>query len=82
MHFYKGDVELVICPMPTGEEGFMANHAWACKLLANGSLWIKEGGSEEYKHATIEGGYIDVKDSILIYTDAARWEADNVRRKK
>ena len=74
--FYKGDVELVICRTLTGEEGFMADHAWACKLLDIGELCIKEIGKEEYKIAAVAGGYVDVKDMIIIYTDAAEWSTD------
>jgi len=74
--FYKGEVRIVICKTLTGEEGFMANHAWACKLLDVGDLWIQEDESSEFKHAAIAGGYIDVKDSIVIFTDAAEWAAD------
>lgn len=74
--FYKGDVEIVICRTLSGEEGFMANHAWACKLLDIGDLWIQEAGQTEFKRAAIAGGYVDVKDSIIIYTDAAEWSGD------
>ncbi len=71
--FYKGEIELVIVRTLMGDEGFMANHAWACKLLDTGELWIKEAGQKEYKIAAIAGGYIDVKDDIIIFTDAAEW---------
>ncbi len=67
---------MVICNTLTGEEGFMANHAWACKLLAVGELWIQETEGGEFKCAAISGGYIDVKDHILIYSDAAEWSED------
>ncbi len=81
--FYKGEVELVICRTLEGDEGFMANHMWACKLLGVGELWIKEIGSEDFKIAAISGGYIDVKDSIIIFTDSAEWpEAIDVERAK
>ena len=71
--FYKGDVELVVVKTLMGEEGFMAGHTWACKLLGAGPMWIREPGSEEMKLAFLGGGYIDVKDFIMIYTDAAEW---------
>ena len=29
-----------------------------------------------YKLAAVSGGYIDVKDSIIIFTDAAEWAED------
>jgi len=54
----------------------MANHAWACKLLAVGELWIQEEDGGDFKCAAVSGGYIDVKDHIMIYTDAAEWSAD------
>jgi len=71
--FYKGDVELVIVRTLLGDEGFMANHTWACKLLAAGELWIQEAGSKDFKVAAIAGGFVDVKDNIVIFTDAAEW---------
>ena len=73
--FYRGQVELVIVTTPEGEEGFMYGHSWACKLLAIGSLWIqeKDAAKDEFRAAAVAGGFIDVKDSIIIYTDAAEW---------
>jgi len=71
--FYQGEVELVIVRTLAGDEGFMANHMWACKLLDIGELWIKEAGSKDYRVAAISGGFIDVKDEIIIFTDAAEW---------
>jgi F-type H+-transporting ATPase subunit epsilon len=71
--FYEGDVELVIARTLLGDEGFMANHAWACKLLATGELWIQEKGSRIFKVAAISGGYIDVQKTIVIFTDSAEW---------
>ena len=82
--FYDGDVELVIVRTLNGDEGFMANHAWACKLLSTGELWIQEKGSKEYKIAAISGGYIDVQKTIVIFTDSAEWpeEIDETRALK
>lgn len=81
--FYKGDVELVIVRTLLGDEGFMANHTWACKLLAAGELWIQEAGSKDFKVAAIAGGFIDVKQNIVIFTDAAEWpEEIDVERAK
>jgi F-type H+-transporting ATPase subunit epsilon len=71
--FYCGDAELVIVKTLTGEEGFMARHTWACKLLDTGELWFREAGGKDYKLAAISGGFIDVKDKIHVYTDAAEW---------
>jgi F-type H+-transporting ATPase subunit epsilon len=81
--FYKGEVTLVMCRTFEGYEGFMADHTWACKLLDVGELCIQECGSNEFKTAAISGGYIDVKDSFIIYTDAAEWaEEIDVNRAK
>ncbi|QAT43882.1 F0F1 ATP synthase subunit epsilon [Aminipila luticellarii] len=82
--FYKDKVEMVIVRTLTGEEGFMADHTWACKLLDIGIMLIKEEGSTEFKAATIAGGYIDIKENFVIYTDAAEWdeEIDVARAKK
>lgn len=76
--FYRGDVELVIATTLEGDEGFMYGHSWACKLLAIGELWIQEAGAEkdQFRVAAIAGGFIDVKDSIIIYTDAVEWSED------
>ncbi len=75
-HFYSGDVELVIVRTHSGDEGFMAGHAWATKLLAVGELWIQEAGSKDYRIAAISEGFIDVKEHIIIFTDAAEWAED------
>lgn len=75
--FYRGYVELVIVRTLEGEEGFMYGHSWACKLLDIGELFIREGGSDEdFRVAAVAGGFIDVKDSIIIYTDAVEWAED------
>jgi F0F1-type ATP synthase, epsilon subunit (mitochondrial delta subunit) len=72
--FYSGEVETVIARTLTGEEGFLANHIWACKLLDSGVLKIREAGSKELKRADISGGFVDVHGDILIYTDSAEWK--------
>ncbi|MEI3502557.1 MAG: hypothetical protein V8Q42_02440 [Anaerovoracaceae bacterium] len=41
---YRGEVDLVIVTTPEGEEGFMAGHSWACKILDIGEMWIHEPG--------------------------------------
>jgi F-type H+-transporting ATPase subunit epsilon len=74
--FYKGDVELVIARTQTGDEGFMAGHTWAVKLLDAGELWFQEVGSKDFKIAALAGGFIDVKEDIIIFTDAAEWPED------
>lgn len=74
--FYKGKVEMVVVRTFTGEEGYMPGHTWACKLLDVGVLKIQEEGATEFKKAAIAGGYVDVRDNIIIYTDAAEWAED------
>ena len=75
--FFRGDVEMVVIKTDIGEEGFMANHSYACKLLVPCEMRIKTGpGKNDYKHAAIAGGFIDVKDNIIIFTDAAEWPED------
>lgn len=76
--FYRGEVELVIVRTLEGDEGFMHGHSWACKLLDIGELWIQEKGAPKntFKIAAVAGGFIDVKDSIIIYTDAVEWSED------
>lgn len=71
--FYEGDVEMVIVRTLVGYEGFLANHAWACKLLGTGIMRIKEPGAKEFKTAATTGGFIDVKDRVTIFADAAEW---------
>ena len=82
--FYKGEVEIIMVRTASGEEGFMAGHTWACKLLDDaGILWIKEAGAADYKAASVSTGYIDVRDHITVYTDSAEWFEDiDVERAK
>jgi F-type H+-transporting ATPase subunit epsilon len=82
--FYRGEIELVIARTRTGDEGFMANHTWACKLLDTGELWIQEAGQKDFRIAAISGGFIDIKDKFTIFTDYAEWpeEIDVERAKK
>ena len=76
--FYRGEVDLVIVTTLEGDEGFMAGHCWGCKLLDIGELWIQEkgAGKDEWRVAALAGGFIDIKDSIIIYTDAVEWSED------
>jgi F-type H+-transporting ATPase subunit epsilon len=81
--FYDGEVELVIVRTISGDEGFMARHAWACKLLQVGEIWIQEAGSKKFRVAAAAAGYIDVKNEITIFTDAAEWpEEIDLQRSK
>jgi len=74
--FFSGVVETVIVRTLSGEEGFLAGHIWACKLLDIGELWFREEGKKEYRLAAISGGFIDVREEIMIYTDSAEWPED------
>ena len=72
--FYEGESEMVIVRTTLGYEGFLANHAPACKLLGTGIMRIKEDGAKDFRHASLTGGFIDVKDNVVtIYADAAEW---------
>lgn len=76
--FYRGEVDLVIVTTLEGDEGFMAGHCWGCKLLDIGELWIQEKGAakNEWRVAALSGGFIEIKESIMIYTDAVEWAED------
>jgi len=82
--FYAGDAEIVIVRTLSGDEGFMAGHAWACKLLATGEVWFREAGSREFRYAAISDGFIDVRRGVMIFTDTAEWpdEIDVSRAEK
>lgn len=73
--FYSGEVEMLIVKTLNGQEGFMKNHAWCCKLLAeDGMAKIRRVGDKDFLIADLEGGYIDVSDHFVIYADYAKWQ--------
>jgi F-type H+-transporting ATPase subunit epsilon len=74
--FYKGDAELVILRTLSGDEGFMAGHTWACKLLEVGEIWIQEAGQKDFKVAAGARGFVDVKNEVMVFLDAAEWPSD------
>ena len=74
--FYEGDIELLIVPTLEGEEGFMAGHSWATMVLNVGEMAIQESGSSDFRLASLAGGFIDVKDSVILYADHAEWQED------
>ena len=76
--FYRGEVDMVIVTTKDGDESFMAGHVWACKLLEVSELWIQEkgAGKDEWRVAAVAGGFVDMKDSMVIYTDAVEWSED------
>ena len=71
--FYQGKAELVIARTLSGDEGFMAGHSWGCKLLGTGELLFRESGAKDFRLAAISGGFIDIRDYILVFTDSAEW---------
>lgn len=74
--FYKGEVTMISVPTLEGSEGFMANHSWACKLLGEGKMIIRDNENDILKKAKISGGFIDVKDEFVVFTDYAEWIDD------
>ena len=82
--FYKGEVEMLIVKTLLGEEGFMTGHTWACKLLTAGKLRFKEPGGKDFRTAAIAGGFVDIKDNFVVFTDSAEWpdDIDIVRAQK
>ncbi len=80
--FYKGDAEQIIIRTLEGDEGFLADHAPAVKLLADGELWIKEKDGSDFKIANVSGGFVDVRKNIIIYTDSANWISANESKRR
>ncbi len=78
--FYTGEVELLTIKTAEGYEGFMANHSWCCKLLAeNGEARIRPLGDSQFIEANLKGGYINVKDRLIVYADKAEWKNEQQR---
>ncbi len=79
--FYTGDVEMLVVKTAEGYEGFMANHSWCCKLLAEeGEAKIKPVGADDFIEAELKGGYINVKDRLIVYADKAEWKDEQQRK--
>lgn len=73
--FYEGQIEMLSVPVVSGQEGFMAGHIRCVKLLAEeGTVKIREAGAEKLKTAVVYGGYVDIKDNFVVYTDRAEWK--------
>ena len=78
---FSGDVEIVVAPIMSDEEGFpkeegfMANHIWICKLLDTGVIRLREPGSKEHRLANVSGGFIDFHGDALVFSDTAEWIA-------
>lgn len=72
--FYSGRVEMLVVSTTEGEEGFMVNHSWCVKLLAEkGKVKLRETGAKEMKIINIRGGHVDIKDRFVVYADEAEW---------
>ena len=69
---YEGMVEGVSVKTVDGYEGFLPGHSRLVTLLDTGVLSIKEPGGNKIE-AEINGGFIDVKDEVLVFTDQAEW---------
>jgi F-type H+-transporting ATPase subunit epsilon len=77
--FYSGDVDILMADTVGGEEGYMPRHVWCCKLLKeNGKVKLREAGApagpEGLKTAVIKGGYVEIRDHFVVYTEGAEWE--------
>jgi F-type H+-transporting ATPase subunit epsilon len=72
--FYEGEVEMLIVRTTSGDEGFMADHTWACKLLVPGQVRFKEIGAHDFRTAAVTGGFVDVRSGTLLYADAVEWQ--------
>ncbi|MCQ2548080.1 MAG: F0F1 ATP synthase subunit epsilon [Clostridia bacterium] len=66
---FKGEVESLIIETIEGYEGFLANHAWSTKLLKKGGKAIITDASGKELRYVIWGGYVDVKEKVLVFTD-------------
>lgn len=75
--FYSGSVEMLAVPTTQGQEGFLPNHVWCVKLLAEkGRLKFREQGASELQSAEVYGGYVDIRDHFVVYTDKAVWNKE------
>lgn len=72
MVFFDGEAESVIVKTRDGFEGYMAGRTPLCKLLAeDGEVRYREPGASDFKTAALKGGFVEVKDLVLIYSDLA-----------
>lgn len=77
--FYDGEVETLMAETVDGDEGYMPNHVWCCKLLkAEGKLRLRETGAPSgpngLKVAKIKGGFVEIRDHFVVYAEDAEWE--------
>lgn len=79
--FYTGEVESIMVKTSEGYEGFLAGHSWCCKLLADeGDIKLRPVGDTENIVIRLKGGYIEVADTTIVYTDKAEWNDERQRR--
>lgn len=75
---YSGEIESLIVPAFDGEEGFLPGHVWCNTLLADkGQIKFREPGSSgAYRIADIHRGFVEIKDTFLVFTEAASWHTE------
>ena len=76
--FYSGDVEVLMAQTVDGDEGYLQNHVWCCKLLKeNSKLQLREAGGPAgaagLKTVKVNGGYVEIRDHFVVYTESAEW---------
>lgn len=77
--FYDGNVEILMAETKDGDEGYMPNHVWCCKLLKDeGKIRFREeggpAGQAGLKVVDFKGGYVEIRDHFVIYTEDAKWD--------
>jgi len=60
---FEGEADMVVAPAWDGEVGVLKGHAPMLMLLGNGSLRVKNGGSEE--RFEVSGGFMQVADDVV-----------------
>ena len=72
--FYNGQVQMLAVDTTSGSEGYMSRRQWCIKLLADpGKLKIvEEDGTEKF--GVIHGGFVEIRDDFMIYTEKAEWK--------
>lgn len=68
--YFDGMVESVIVQTTDGFEGYMADHTPCCKQIARpGRVSFRLSGEQELRQLNLNGGFVKVKGSVLIFTD-------------
>jgi F0F1-type ATP synthase epsilon subunit len=74
VEFFSGEIESLIVRTIDGDEGFLPGHSWANELLAeNGIVRIREPGQKKFKTARTTGGYVEIRDHFVVFTENAEW---------